>query len=47
MDPPDPWEGLSNHLCNEILTAIDKGLEDGRRYSNHNTTDRNWRLGRL
>ena len=37
--PPDLWEGLSNHLCNEILTAIDKGLEDGRRYSNHNTAD--------
>ena len=35
--PPDMWEGLSSHLCNEILTAIDKGLEDGRRYSNHNT----------
>ena len=37
MAPPDPWEGLSNRLCNEILTAIDKGLQDGRHYSNHNT----------
>jgi hypothetical protein len=27
------WDGLSNHVCNEILTAIDKGLEDGSRYS--------------
>jgi AAA domain len=37
--PPGTWEGLSNRLCNEILTAIDKGLDDGRRYTNHNTTE--------
>ena len=34
--PPDAWAGLSHFKLNEILTAIDKGLEDGRRYSAHN-----------
>jgi polyhydroxyalkanoate synthesis regulator phasin len=31
--PPDTWEGLSSHLLNQILTAIDNGMEDGRRYT--------------
>jgi hypothetical protein len=31
--PPDAWEGLSDHLANEILTTIDQGLPGGRRYS--------------
>jgi hypothetical protein len=31
--PPDTWGGLSHFVLNEILTAIDKGLEDGSRYS--------------
>ncbi len=35
--PPDLWEDLSNFVCNEILTAIDKGLPDGRRYSDHHS----------
>lgn len=31
--PPDTWGGLSHHLLNQILTAIDGGLPDGNRYS--------------
>jgi AAA domain len=34
-EPPDMWEGLSHVLLNEILSAIDKGLPDGNRYSDH------------
>jgi hypothetical protein len=33
--PPDLWDGLSHLLLNEILTAIDKGLNDGSHYSDH------------
>jgi hypothetical protein len=33
--PPDLWEGLGHNLLNDILTAIDKGLPDGNRYSDH------------
>jgi AAA domain len=33
--PPAVWDGLSHQLLNEILTAIDKGLPDERRYSDH------------
>ena len=33
--PPELWADMSNHLLNEILTAIDKGMENGQRYSNH------------
>jgi hypothetical protein len=33
--PPDTWAGLSHHLLNEVLTAIDKGLPEGGRYSDH------------
>jgi hypothetical protein len=35
-EPPDAWEGLSYLKLNEILTVIDAGLPDGRRYSAHN-----------
>ena len=31
--PPDTWAGLSHHLLNQILTAIDAGMPDGNRYS--------------
>jgi hypothetical protein len=31
--PPDTWAGLSHPLLNDILTAIDKGMADGSRYS--------------
>jgi hypothetical protein len=31
--PPDAWAGINIALANEILTAIDKGLENGQRYS--------------
>ena len=31
--PPDTWAGLSHHLLNQILTAIDAGLPDGNRYT--------------
>jgi hypothetical protein len=31
--PPDTWAGLSHHLLNQILTAIDAGLDDGSRYT--------------
>ena len=34
--PPDLFEGLSHELLNEILTAIDAGMPDGRRYSSAN-----------
>jgi hypothetical protein len=34
--PPDVWAGLSHIKLNEILTELDKGLPDGRRYSAHN-----------
>jgi hypothetical protein len=34
--PPDAWTGLSYFKLNEILTAIDVGLPNGRRYSAHN-----------
>jgi hypothetical protein len=33
--PPDAWAGLSYAKLNEILTAIDAGLEGGSRYSDH------------
>ncbi len=31
--PPDTWAGLSIHLLNLILTALDAGLPDGNRYT--------------
>ena len=31
--PPELWADMSNHLLNEILAAIDKGMENGQRYS--------------
>jgi hypothetical protein len=34
--PPNVWAGLSHIKLNEILTELDKGLPDGRRYSAHN-----------
>jgi len=34
--PPGLFDGLSHELLNEILTAIDTGTSDGRRYSNAN-----------
>jgi hypothetical protein len=44
--PPDKWAGLSNHLLNQILTAIDAGMPDGNRYSDGpNVADRAaWRV---
>jgi hypothetical protein len=44
--PPDTWAAISNALANEILTAIDKGLPNGRRYSAHNqaTDTAAWRV---
>jgi hypothetical protein len=39
--PPDTWAGLSHHLLNQILTAIDAGMPDGNRYSDGSgVTDR-------
>ena len=39
--PPDTWAGLSHHVLNQILTAIDAGLPDGNRYSDaRNVADR-------
>jgi hypothetical protein len=32
-EPPDTWAGLSSHLLNQVLTAIDAGLPDGSRYT--------------
>lgn len=32
---PDLWDGLSHLLLNDILSAIDRGLPDGSRYSDH------------
>jgi len=31
--PRDVWEGLNHRVCNEILTAIDRGPKEGSRYS--------------
>jgi hypothetical protein len=44
--PPDLWEGLSRFKLNEILTAIDRGLPDGRKYSAHSraTDTAAWRV---
>ena len=44
--PPDIWTGLSVHLLNKVLTAIDAGLPDGNRYTDApNATDRAaWRV---
>lgn len=36
-EPPDTWAGLHNVLANQILDAIDAGI-DGERYSNHAST---------
>jgi hypothetical protein len=43
---PDLWEGINPFVANQILTAIDKGLPDGRLYSAANAaTDRAaWRV---
>lgn len=45
--PPSVWSGLSHHLLNEILTAIDKGPAEGARYSAHGNAAQNraaWRV---
>jgi hypothetical protein len=44
--PPDLWAGLSHFKLNEILTAIDAGLPDGRKYSAHSraTDTAAWRV---
>ena len=31
--PPETWADLDTGLLNQILTAIDAGLEDGTRYT--------------
>jgi hypothetical protein len=44
--PPDTWAGLTNATLNEILTAIDAGMDNGERYSGAGkATDRAaWRV---
>jgi hypothetical protein len=44
--PPDTWAGLSSHLLNQILTAIDAGLPDGTRYTDapNATTRAAWQV---
>jgi hypothetical protein len=34
-NPPNLWQGVSNHIANQILDIIERGLKDGRRYSDH------------
>jgi hypothetical protein len=40
-EPPDTWAGLSHHLLNQVLTAIDAGMSDGNRFTDTpSATDR-------
>jgi hypothetical protein len=34
-EPPDTWQGASPETLNAILDALDKGMPDGHRYSDH------------
>jgi hypothetical protein len=34
-EPPEVWEGIVPETLNAILDAIDTGMPNGRRYSNH------------
>jgi hypothetical protein len=45
--PPDVWAGLTPVVIKAILTEIDQGLPDGRRYSDHHLVEEEcqaWRV---
>jgi hypothetical protein len=43
--PPDAWIGMNVRACNEVLDAIDAGLDDGNRYTDDPKGERAaWRV---